>query len=95
MIILYAHELAGEYRGGLRELGKLKAQLLGMQNLTRPRVIQPGAPWRPPEPLRFLASTRGMTGRSVPAAEAAIKAGENAAREYLDRLRADPEAVPE
>jgi hypothetical protein len=48
---------------------------------------------RRPDPIKFLPSTRTAAHRSVPAALAPIKAGEDLARDFLDRLREDPEAI--
>jgi hypothetical protein len=47
----------------------------------------------PPNSFDF-SRRRAAPDRSVPAAEAAIKAGEDQAREYLERLR-DAEAFAE
>jgi hypothetical protein len=90
--VLMTAELADRYRARLDELGAMRAQLLGMQKLTKPRLVEPGAPWHAPKSLPFLASTRGAAYREVPASDAAIGAAEAEARELLERLRIDPEA---
>ena len=89
MVVRHAAELTGEYLDRLRELGKLRARLLGIQNLTRPQTVEPGKRRDTTEPpgVRVLFTVfRPRTARPA-AANSRTEAAKRAVTAYREALQ--------
>jgi hypothetical protein len=66
VVVRHAAELTGEYLDRLRGLGKRRARLLGIQNLTRPQTVEPGKRRDTAEPPASSSSCSRIFGLARP-----------------------------